>query len=362
MNNLMIITYIYLFILFLMIIVNIKSRIYCVLGIGLIWVIMGGNNYNPDYTTYSYAYNNPDLSLFSNPGWEYMMNIGRTLGLDYNAFLCIIISISLILIIYSTLKVTKNYSIVLFMYMFVFMIIDTIQIRNFFSVSIVLFGLSHFINDKKLGITKYIVSILIASTLHITSLYFLIILFFDKRIFKLNKLFITSVLTLIFLFQIFPKFRGKLYFLFELFGKDYSNNFNVSFGYIYILIINLISYFVFQYMYKNKFSKIKSDSLKRFFCICYNLNLTSFVLIPFCMINMNVYRILRYLQFFNLILFSSIYKSSIDKKKLTLNRKELSLNIVIFINYLVWFYFIYFIYGEFDKIVTVVLKNNIFVK
>ena len=104
------------------------------------------------------------------------------------------------------------------------MFIDTIQIRNFVAFSIVLYAITILIKSKKSSDFLYLIFVLLASTIHVTSIFFVSLLFVKHKHITLNKYLILFVVLLISFFQINPAIRNQLMTVFALFGKEYDTS------------------------------------------------------------------------------------------------------------------------------------------
>ena len=358
MNTLLLLLAIYFIILIIFLILKKDSFIVFYLGIILNWVVMSGNTFNPDYYTYLQAYKLIDSKIIINDvGWNFLMKIFNDFGFDYNSFLMIIIAFSMIIFSYSINRLTNNRLLFLLLYMICFMIIDTVQIRNFVSFSIILFDMVMIMKNKTFSNAVYVVLIVIASSIHITSLFFLCVLLMKNKYIQTNKYLVFTVLILVVLLQVNPSIRSQLVNVFSFFGKEY-NNVVVGFGYLYILVINILCYFIISFA--NRQMNKQNSSNKRFAYLCNNLTTFSFLLIPLCMINMNVFRIIRYIQAIDLLFISSKNFDVFKNNYKIMNKSNFFLRIGTFFNCFFLFAFIYFIFGTYEAIIKPVIENNIF--
>ena len=362
--------YFYLFILFIMILFNYESKFFCFLGLIISYVIFSGNTLNPDYYTYLQAYQNSSSGIIVEQGWNAIMHFFYSLNFTYNDFLGIVFLLSMILNVKSILKCTKKISIVLFFYMFVFLIIDTIQLRNFFAFSILLYGVISYIyedKDKK----RYIIlalSIALASIIHRTSILYCVVFFLDKKEMKYKKIIVLLLVLLTIAIGIIPQIKSILMMIISIFMNSSDTNEKVNLGYIYILMLQIFSYGSLVFYRKLNMEILRNNKIRRFYTLCENLSMLGFLLVPFCMINMNVYRILRYFSILNLILFSTVlsyrqtelsFKQS-NLKKIVLSKNYFYSSWIIFFTYITWYYFIYFKFGQYEIIIKTVLENNKF--
>lgn len=171
-------------IFFLVVIIGLicgKSKMMRIIMIGYIGVVIALNSYNPDYLSYVLIYQKPSTAK-EEIGFRFLCGIANRVGLSYDQFHFIIVVLGLILLIRGTNWLFKmenvratNYYLV--SYMFYPMMMDVVLLRSFLSTCIILYGF-HFLLQKRRGF--YIATVLVASTIHISSLFFLLFLLEDK--------------------------------------------------------------------------------------------------------------------------------------------------------------------------------------
>jgi hypothetical protein len=144
----------------------------------LLLLLLGGNTSNPDRLTYINYYMNIANGVSDSRfeyGFQILCKISSALGMSYDQFLFIVTFIGLALIA-STIKLyTSNISYVLVLYFIYPFIWDTVQIRNFFAMSIIIYGSRYIISYQK-EYVKYIICLMIASSIHITALFYVSLL------------------------------------------------------------------------------------------------------------------------------------------------------------------------------------------
>lgn len=151
-----------------------RSKIvYALLAI-YIFIVMALNSYNPDYNSYYLIFENPS-SAQEEIGYKWLCAIGSKMGLSYDQFHGIIVVLSLILLMKGIKKLVKkdsgrNNNFALASYMFFPMMLDVVLFRSFISGCIIIYSL-HYLYEKKCW--KYVIGVLLASLVHISSLFFL---------------------------------------------------------------------------------------------------------------------------------------------------------------------------------------------
>lgn len=144
----------------------------------LLILFLGGNTENHDRVIYMANYMDLAKGLHSANfefGFQTLCKIGSALGLSYNQFLFVITFIAFALIANTIKQYTSDISYVLMLYFIYPFIWDTVQIRNFLVLAIIIYASRYIISYKKQYI-KYIICVLIASSIHITALFYLSLL------------------------------------------------------------------------------------------------------------------------------------------------------------------------------------------
>ena len=146
--------------------------------VGLYIIILASlNSNNPDYHSYFLIYNNPATAQ-EEFGFRFLCTLGNKLGMSYDVFHFIIIIIGFYFLFKGVYYLRKRVStrfdnIFLVSYMFFPLMNDIVLVRSFLSACLIIYSL-HFLYDNKY--IKYIVVVLLATTIHVSSLFFLILL------------------------------------------------------------------------------------------------------------------------------------------------------------------------------------------
>lgn len=144
------------------------------------WILFAFNRGNADYMTYKEIYEAAIIRFSVERGAEFGWWIICTLAKDifhlsYEGFLLVISTFSLWLLYLTINRYTKNVALVLSLYVISPLLFNIVQIRNFLSFVIVLWGL-RFLEKRCLGNTiKYCACVIFASTIHVSSLFFLLL-------------------------------------------------------------------------------------------------------------------------------------------------------------------------------------------
>lgn len=240
-----------------------KSKLIAILIFGLMWVFFGWNYWNGDYDMYEAMYKDlfEIIDIFKyEGGYDALMLLSNLIGFDFQEFLIIVSAFILLSLLRFLLIFSKFPAIVAFFFMFAFFPLQFVLLRNFLAFSILLLGLIPLLKDSRYKYLKYIFAVLVASTIHISSFFYLLFLpaFFKKK-FTTKSIYILVLISLA-LFVISQSFITSLI---DLSPKDRNSAYNTGISqfliYSFIQIINL--YFVNHFLKgKNKTDSIDDKS------------------------------------------------------------------------------------------------------
>lgn len=285
-------------------------------------IFMLGNETAPDYLSYLNDYTEmltKGVSSFNDIGYVFVEKFFVNLNLNYSVFRMAII-IGSLLFLYNGLKKYKiNYHFILSIVMIYQCFMDTMQIRNFFAVSIFIYASQFILIPESKNKLKYIIFIILAGLFHSSLLIYIVFVFNDylmkhKKI--LEKLFIVSLILFLFVF-IFPDYMSNLFMIiFTSIGKEaiytrYFSNLAQSLGFLlpvisYTFLILIIS----LYMRTNK-CELKDVNIMQSIL---NLNNISMLFLPLVIIDPTWYRINRNLNMVNYICLWNIYEKQTNMK------------------------------------------------
>ncbi|MEE5988832.1 EpsG family protein [Ligilactobacillus equi] len=255
-----------------------------------------------DFYSYSNIYNNISVGKLyqTGYGWYVLNNIGRNYGLDYNQYKAVSIAI-LLTCVFITVKVfIGEYSnLVAGLYLLYPALIDTIQLRFFTALVIVLVGLLFLVQEKKWATITYVIFVLIAATVH-TSAYFYLLFtvypFIGKYISKIKiPLIIVSIILI--------AFKEKVLTVISFFANNRQlQYFNISSGvtsgssYVVInAIISIVIVFIINsYIYKMSLSDLLfSEKERKVIAMVYGISIIMFFAIPLVIVSGELIRIFR---------------------------------------------------------------------
>lgn len=161
-----------------------SSTAYDVVVIAFLTLAIYLNTTNADYPTFVEYYYYPDhfaeASLFGSkvePGWYLVSCIGRALHLSYNFAEAALTCGALTLLRHALTKVGANRSLFWGLFLIYPALISLVQLRQFVSLAIVLYGFIVFTRGGKRGWVLFIVSIVVGVLFHRSSIVFVLLLF-----------------------------------------------------------------------------------------------------------------------------------------------------------------------------------------
>lgn len=339
--------------------------IFDILTLLIISFLLGRGANTPDTYNYYIGYVNSlhlNLNETFEPGYLILQKISHYFKLDYVSFRLLLSFLGFLLIRSTIIKFTSNPHFVYLYYLFFLIFIDTEQIRNFFAFSIIVYGFRFLIGNSQRGNIKYLVTVLLACTVHISSFVYIVFILVSL---KNKKYFIRLIVFTTLLFCIFIYIGGNsLSFI-----REIINNFDsgrgkydayiegqTKLGFLYAFLLHFYNMYIVSYT-RNLFLKANSlDANKNAFVeLIYWINLISIVFFPLFMLNLQFIRLVRNLLIVNYIVFSLLPRSSVKLKK-----KYRYIQLMILINTFLWFYYTFIIQDHIDDILIPFFDNSIF--
>lgn len=314
-----------------------------------LWILFAFSYGNADYNIHLRKYTQYQF-LNSQTEWLYnqLMVFFNCLGLSYRGFL-IIVSAFILLVLFSfTKKHTKNTAWVLAMYMLYPFCMDVTMVRYTLAISVVYIGLGFLFEGKKWWLLKYCCCILIASMIHLSSIFCLLFAlpkFVNLK--KLAKLMIllslgltafTSVLT-VFIDKLanisFLNIGTKLNIVLN--ASDMKYNFRSVMNYrlkmLLILGCSLIVYYIVYMWVKRNGVKERAETKSsiQFIELALGMNLSIIPLIGLLSFSADLFRIQLSLSMVNYIAFAQYFdmREKLQMQRETTKVSKTTLMIVI---------------------------------
>lgn len=145
----------------------------------VIFTVIAGNIENPDRANYLMNFDGIQSGGYDysfEPGYQALAFLAACIGLDYGAFHFLLTAVALILITRTVIDLTNRPALAMFAYVCFPFFWDVTQVRNFYAMSIVMYGMRYILVEHRTSMTKYVFAISCASLFHITSLFYLLFL------------------------------------------------------------------------------------------------------------------------------------------------------------------------------------------
>ena len=143
----------------------------------IICVLVGGGNLdNPDRDAYEQNYydlRDGGVSLRFEPGYQFFASIFSNLGAPYELFTFVTAIVAMTLIASTVRMFTDRPTAVLLMYAAYPMFWDSVQVRNLMAMAVLIYAARYIISPVK-RIRRFALFVLVAATLHVTSLFYLV--------------------------------------------------------------------------------------------------------------------------------------------------------------------------------------------
>lgn len=295
-----------------------KSKLVTCLTFVFIWTLSWTSN-QPDYANYQIMFLD---ETSSDIGYAWISRISKNIGLDYYSFRLLFLAVGWIIYAWFIIRFSKRCALVSAIYLWTMSLFDMVQNRNFVAFSICLIGISMLFENQSLRKQiHFFVSILIASSIHITCAFFLIFLVLNKNtLSKLSKFQIC-------LFSVICAAILIIFFSKEISTKVDNYDTGVSTltkGLLLLLFIFNIAYINYvKHLIPNKFAIQNLSSWQKSYSVdnkntMWMYNIALCLLLPASFMSLSALRIFRYSGIMNICY-------SINR----VNTKLLSLNLIL---------------------------------
>lgn len=347
---------------------KLKNKALQYIVLGLITHLMGRGALTLDTANYYNRYQRASGSSFEDkyePGYFLLEKIGLFLGADYIQFRIVTVFISLLLINKLVNKVTeKKVFLFYFVYCLFFIFIDTVQLRSFISLSIVIYALNYLIYSTRFKkVIVYSFLVFLASTIHISSLAYLVFALIGlknrKRLAKAVAF--VSLISVVFIF-IGGNNLGVVKVVINIISGDSSRlsaygETSVKFGFLYPFTLQLISVFVVfvmsEFINKEYKSCLNSNSLtmkvinrKNVINVFLLINVISIVYFPLYMFHLQFIRLARGVLMINIMVLVLMFV-----KYERVKNEKIIVAVVVASLVLYWFFYTYVLSDHVDDII-----------
>lgn len=174
--------------------------------ISYIFILMAFNTYNADFENYQNMYNAIGNGTYggwiTDFGYVALVNLSNSFELTYADFLITYFAITGLLLLKIVNKYTAYPNAVLSLILLYPLFINIIQLRSFLALLIIIYALQYLAERNFKNIIKFIIAIILATSLHLSSIFFGILFIFFIR--NRTYLIILSILSLVLLIVISP--------------------------------------------------------------------------------------------------------------------------------------------------------------
>lgn len=323
-----------------------------------------------DLYNYNNRYNNIlNITSSREIGFQTIMRFFKSINIDFATFRCLMIIISFIIIILNIRKITDDASFFMLAYMSYFALMDIEQIRNFYALIVLVIAFKYLFEDNIRSSIKYVVLILIASSIHSSFIVYILLLIVKSKL-NITKLTLRALPVIVVGMLFLVRYTSIQSTLLAFFASDedtraagYSQAYSklgwIIPAVIYIWNVLIIKYCnilskkqkwnfsVKKYEYRDLkiIKNIKNISCDFIMNRLYMINLVGLLFIPLYMNSLVFYRINRNIVMINLIFIGAIYNKcrEIKKKHIIV----LSCTIALIIGYCIFDFNIYYSWEHF---------------
>lgn len=342
-------------------IINRKSKKICFALFAIMFILMGFNLGNADYSMYAKLYVKYGSSInFNNTEilFQLFCKVCYHFNLNYNTFLMIYSFFGISLMYITVRKCSKNMALVALLYFIFSFFLDAVQIRHFMASAIICYGLTFLIKEKTSNkdIFKYLLLNIIATGFHFISicyLIFLLIPFLKKR--EMNNILIkTTMITCMmsillnsslfikFLSFFLPQSKIDAYFI----SGQWKVNTLVTLILIFIQLLPLIILLI-----SKQISKKTSIEGKQMLNNMIIVNALLMLIIPLYFYTVEFGRVFRGVILLNYICLTNIIRKYSYKNDFLILMLSILLSFILFLVLIV-------VVGLIDKTVLSILLNN----
>lgn len=179
-----------------MIILGILERKSKVIGFILllyIWCLIGLNTYSPDYASYEAVFNGTYYGLNMDIGFNLCCSFFHSLGLTFQQFRMVWALLYILLVSNFVNKNTKNRNFVLSLLLICPVLLDVSGIRSSVAYLIALNFSMLLKKPTRRNKILFILGVILASSIHVTSIFYLIFILIDKTLTKMQTLIFVGV-------------------------------------------------------------------------------------------------------------------------------------------------------------------------
>lgn len=331
-------------------------------SIVLIGLFFSGGIENADMNFYSpYYYNVYNRSFKATEiGFYALVYICRVFNLGLFGLRGLTFIISIIFVNATLKKTCKNRHLYLVLYMVFIFFINDIQLRNFISMSLMMYACT-FLFKKKKNLWKYCLFVAIATIFHTSAIFYFLFLLFEL---KERKSLLKIILCLSFFLEIVIYLNGKRIPFINIFlnyilseGSDrliqyFSSSTNGSLNVVLLIFANIA---LSNYAYNIVQRKSTDIDVVEFSRLSYYCSLMQVILFPLLFLNVEFYRYPRNVLG---LVYISVCNAFVCIGHRTTGRK-LMLLMLFTLNSILWIYIAYYLISDWSYVFEPIFYKNI---
>ena len=343
-----------------------NNKILNIITVLFIIIFVGGNNYNADYNGYIYFYRNNISSTFE-PGYLFFSSLARKIGLDYQMFVMMLVTLALMLIMISVLYLRVPFPMVAVLYLITMSFLDAVQIRQFVCYCIYTIALIVLSQNKRIA---YIALVLLASTFQLSALLYIPLVFLNGKKYISKELIKCFVIIIILLCGVVFLMGNTIPFLEPLMARYLNAEKIIYFqtstrlGFLKYFLFHFVCLF-FMYITNEFVNREGNEKMTMFSDVVYKSVMYTSIALPLVMLNNNFTRFFKF-NLIGLIILSAYSVSLLLRRNELGNYRVVRLpmkrngKIDVYILLLIMFCSIYWFALQISSVVSDVFGNNIF--
>ncbi len=296
------------------------------------WILMSfcENIYRFDYQNYLMKFYNSGINqitiINSEFGYTLLNKFFYMIGMNFEQTNMIFNLFILSLIAYSIPKYTTYITVPSSLYLIYPLFINGVQIRNSLSSAIIIFSIQFLLESDLKSTIKFIVCVLLATTLHTTSIVYVLLVV--AKYFNISKI---RKITAVLMFSIYIIQQVFSFWLQILFGEQrYIEKFaikNTISETLFMIVwqLSLLISIILIKRKKNKSFLYNSNANNRYDELVIKVNVLMLIIMPLYYLDFSVERLVRNLLVINFIYFAEFLKAIDKENKNNFSRIETSI-------------------------------------
>lgn len=325
-----------------------------------LWATAAFSYKTVDYVNYKSSYNAGSFDNSIEYGYNFLIHLFNSFGFTYEQFQVVLVSIILVLLILCYKKFTVSSNLVAACFSIYPFFMHCIQLRTALSSAILSFAIIYFLVEKKF--LRYLISIIIASSIHFTFYIYLIFLLYPFLNTKWLRKLLISFLVLFLGASVFAHFNNSsfLNFINTLVISDsriqYWTSGKTNLGFIAYWLLQLVTIYISYMLFKNSKDDENYFDYIRTIYYCNILNLVS---LPLLTLASTFGRLISNMLFVNILNWQLLPKSYINRSgSIVIREKPFRLFLCVLIIFFLWLQLE--LINDFDIRVMVDFTNNYF--